>query len=103
MSTAGIQDSNSDFGNGYYSDHHYHGYHMYAAAVIALNHLLITETRREQARSSTATTLRHYFFLFFLSYIAVKLGSANIGKYNLKVDPILNSNEFSDSTIAINM
>jgi endo-1,3(4)-beta-glucanase len=37
VSTAGIQDSNSDFGNGYYSDHHYHyGYHVYAAAVIAL-------------------------------------------------------------------
>jgi len=36
VSTLGINDSQGDFGQGYYNDHHFHyGYHVYAAAVMA--------------------------------------------------------------------
>ncbi|ODV90383.1 glycoside hydrolase family 81 protein, partial [Tortispora caseinolytica NRRL Y-17796] len=37
VSTSGLDNSSSDFGNGYYNDHHFHyGYFVHAAAVVAL-------------------------------------------------------------------
>ncbi len=36
VTSAGVSDSNDNYGNGYYNDHHFqYGYHVYAAAVIA--------------------------------------------------------------------
>lgn len=49
ITTNGLNDPNSDFGNGYYNDHHFHyGYLIYAAAVISRFDTAFNEANRNQ-------------------------------------------------------
>lgn len=49
ITTNGFNDPNSDFGNGYYNDHHFHyGYMIYAAAVISRFDAAFYDANRNQ-------------------------------------------------------
>lgn len=49
ITTNGLNDPNSDFGNGYYNDHHFHyGYLIYAAAVISRFDAAFYDANRNQ-------------------------------------------------------